>query len=498
MNPTHADKRLVIDSILASLRDLNSISCGAKIMGLLCSYLMILDSTASSLPMEFDKAILTRALWFFSAPRSDDEMERLLRTPCTCPPVDQRDQNDVWAHDTVKKDLRSGRWKWPVQLVFNRFLMYLSKAMVDRPLRTGKYFPHINRIGYLGVWPDMLDQILPHGPEDTFRGLVQWFKADIGDGNREKLLQVINCIYAYTSPKILPHMITAGTLITHDILPVLALGSDPARSDLEVAEEALQTCDTFFWWGMMHRCDPTHRRILLQGHAVKLLGLCDRVIQRLRREHMKLIGRDKTREESIQVLGWTLDRFAGILVQELFWWTNGKIAYKALTILPLPHLHSFWSRTLKALESSSEGQCCGLPDCIQTFLDTNSFRLCSGCRRVTYCSRRYQIRAWTHPAVPHREVCGMIHRICTESGIPRIRICALKDKEPDPEVFDEALGQSIAEHFEASTRYRMTRLSSTGTSVSLSAIVLIQSPRALSFGRGVGARRAASAVDSAS
>jgi hypothetical protein len=192
---------------------------------------------------------------------------------------------------------------------------------------------------------------------------------------------------------------------------------------------------------------------------VEILSLSDQAIQRLSHDQIELKGRDQTLEDRIQILVWSLESFAGILVQELFWWTNGKIAYKATAIHPRAHFHSFWAWTLGALEYSSEGQCCGLPDCIQTFLDTDSFRLCSGCRRVTYCSRRCQMKAWRHPAVPHREVCGKIHQVCTESGIPRIRMKVLKDRKP--EVFNEVLGQAITEHFEAATRYRTTKFSST-------------------------------------
>jgi hypothetical protein len=455
MKPSNANERLIIDSIIASLRNVNSISCGAQILGLLSSYRAILDPTGTTLPTDLDKGIFTRALWFFSAPRSDDEIERLLRTPCTCPPVKKYDPS----HVTVDEQIRRWKWKSPVQMVLNRFLMHLSAAMQERPLRARKFLPHISRIGHLGVWPDTLEQILPHGPEDTIRGLAHWFKADIGDINRAILLQVIDRLYAYTSPKTIPHMVTTSALISHGVVPLLVLGGDATRSTSVMAERALDVCTSFFWSATIHRCDPTHRRILLQSHAVEILSLYDQAIQRLSHDQIELKGRDQTLEDRIQILVRSLKSFAGILVQELFWWTNGKVAYKALAIDTLPHLHSFWQRTLNAIEYSSEGQCCGLPDCMQTFLDTDSFRLCSGCRRVTYCSRRCQIRAWTHPAVPHREVCGKIHQVCTESGIPRIRMKVLKDRKP--EVFNEVLGQAITEHFEAATRYRTTKFSST-------------------------------------
>jgi hypothetical protein len=255
MKPSKANERLIINSIIASLRNVNSISCGAEILGLLSSYLAILDPTGTTLPTDLDKGIFTRALWFFSAPRSDDEIERLLRTPCTCPPVKKYDPS----HVTVDEQIRRWKWKSPVQMVLNRFLMHLSAAMQERPLRTRKSLPHISRIGYLGVWPDTLEQILPHGPEDTIRGLVRWFKADIGDLNRTILLQVIDRLYAYTSPKTIPHMVTTSALISHGVVPLLVLGGDATRSTAEMAERALDVWCALRFSGQLRYIGATQR-----------------------------------------------------------------------------------------------------------------------------------------------------------------------------------------------------------------------------------------------
>jgi hypothetical protein len=389
-------------------------------------------------------------------------MERLLHASCTCPALVKRDPKHIWAQYVVEQEVRRGPCTLPFLLVFNRIITDISDA-AERPLGGG-YSPHLHPIGYLDVWPQTLSQILPHGPEDTVRGLVNWLKTDIGVYNRDVLVRMVDRVYAYTSQKTLPHMIVSKTFIARGVVPLLAFGANPPQSnqDLELAEQALDSCNSALWAIAIHRCNPTHRRVLLESCVVEILRLCDQAIRRLSHVEKQIRGHGEIHEGKIHLLGFSLNRLAGILAQDLYWWTAGKIAYKASAIDPLPHLHSFWARTLNALEYSSEGQCCGLPDCMQTFLDTNSFRLCSGCRRVTYCSRRCQIRAWTHPAVPHREVCGKIHYICTESGIPRIRMKVLKDRKP--EVFNEVLGQAIAEHFEAATRYRMTNFSGTNHS----------------------------------
>jgi hypothetical protein len=460
MDPFLADKNMLVDGILKSLRHLDSIPCSVMLIGYLANYLHVLDPASTGRhPADLDKRILTRAFWFFTAPRSDTEMERLLHASCTCSALTTRDPKHIMAQHVLEEEVRSGRYRWPFQLVFLRIFTHIDAA-AEHPNRGRGYAPHHIRIGYMDVWPQTLGQILPHGPENTIRGLVNWLKVDIGHRNREAIVRMINHVSAYTSQKTLPHIITSRIFMSCGVVPLLAFGANPPQSDLEFAENAIFSTSSALWEIAIHRCNTTHRRVLLESHAVEILRLSDQGIQRLSRMQKQIRRHENVDGGRYRVIIWSLNRIAGALVQDLFWWTKGKVAYKALAIDPLPHLHSFWARTLNAIEYSSEGQCCGLPDCMQTFLDTDPFRLCSGCRRVTYCSRRCQIRAWTHPAVPHREVCGTIHHVCKESGIPRIRMKVVKDM-PKPKVFDEALGQSITEHFEAATRYRMTKFSST-------------------------------------
>ncbi|GJE89732.1 hypothetical protein PsYK624_058380 [Phanerochaete sordida] len=64
-------------------------------------------------------------------------------------------------------------------------------------------------------------------------------------------------------------------------------------------------------------------------------------------------------------------------------------------------------------------RCCA-PGCKETFAGAQRrFAACSGCNRVTYCSKECFARAWKHPEVPHRAICRTIKYIVQATKIDR-------------------------------------------------------------------------------
>jgi hypothetical protein len=321
------------------------------------------------------------------------------------------------------------------------------------------------------------------------RALLGWFSVDIGATNVELLVRVVSGVFGYTSQVTLPYMITSPAFISRGILPLLQRGCDLMPSALSQAVTAFETCQTALFSITVHRCGPTHRRVLLEGHAVALLTTCDRVVQLMasRTRSRVLSRRIAELQGKLDTLARALGTFAGMLMQDMFWWTQGKVAYKFSVVPAVPHLNSCFHRVLSALEYSSESGCCGSPECTQSSLDVASLRLCGGCRRVTYCSRRCQKISWRHPAAPHRRICDPIRRVCKESAVPRTRIKVLKlNKNSIPERFDEMLGEHIAEHFDALVRYRMVTFSSMHASIPNGCILLKSACRDVPLGARLG------------
>jgi hypothetical protein len=459
-------QNIIIEDIAASLQDLTSLPCTLMVFvgGLLSGSASSINPGGTT-PDMYDERILTNAFRFFTAPRRRSEMDRILRAPCACPAeIIQDDPLHTWAQDAIFEEIQAGRFQWPLQVVFAQFFTFIFAATnYNQSLRRRSYPPHLVPIKPTNVWPKTLRQVLPHGAEDTMRALLGWFNVDIGVTNVELIVRVVNGVYSYTSQVTLPYMITSPAFIARGILPLLQRGCDLMPTNMAQALDVFQTCQMALFSIAVHRCGPTHRRAFLESHAVALLGMCDRAVQLLARVRAGLPRRVITALQSrLDMLVQMLDTFAGMLMQDLFCWTEGKVTYKLSVVPAVPHLNSCFHRVLSALEYSSEGGCCGSPECTQSSLDVASLRLCGGCRRVMYCSRRCQKIAWKHLATPHRRFCDLIRRVCEENAVPRMRIKVLKlNRNSIPKRFDEMLGEHIAEYFDALIRYRMAKFSST-------------------------------------
>jgi hypothetical protein len=68
---------------------------------------------------------------------------------------------------------------------------------------------------------------------------------------------------------------------------------------------------------------------------------------------------------------------------------------------------------------------CWSPGCRETFAGAGrAFAVCSGCKRITYCSKECLARAWKHEDVPHRAICKKIKYIADATNL---------DSKPKPE-----------------------------------------------------------------
>ncbi|GJE98865.1 zinc finger MYND domain-containing protein [Phanerochaete sordida] len=62
---------------------------------------------------------------------------------------------------------------------------------------------------------------------------------------------------------------------------------------------------------------------------------------------------------------------------------------------------------------------CWAPGCRATCVAAQRpFAACSGCSRVTYCSRECQARAWRHTNAPHQAICRTIRHIVDTARLP--------------------------------------------------------------------------------
>lgn len=62
---------------------------------------------------------------------------------------------------------------------------------------------------------------------------------------------------------------------------------------------------------------------------------------------------------------------------------------------------------------------CWGPGCAETFVSAQrKFSACSGCKRVTYCSKTCQTAAWKDEALPHKAVCRKLRDVSEATALP--------------------------------------------------------------------------------
>ncbi|KDQ08987.1 hypothetical protein BOTBODRAFT_81172, partial [Botryobasidium botryosum FD-172 SS1] len=60
---------------------------------------------------------------------------------------------------------------------------------------------------------------------------------------------------------------------------------------------------------------------------------------------------------------------------------------------------------------------CWAPGCAHTFSSLNrTFDTCAQCKRVAYCSKECQVRAWKDARVPHKVICKKMRRLTDAIG----------------------------------------------------------------------------------
>ncbi|KAJ7590747.1 hypothetical protein C8J56DRAFT_541199 [Mycena floridula] len=78
----------------------------------------------------------------------------------------------------------------------------------------------------------------------------------------------------------------------------------------------------------------------------------------------------------------------------------------------------FWMAITSILIRMIPGDCFA-PGCHETSINTGRrFSKCSGCLRVSYCSKECQTRAWSHESLPHKSVCKVVRKVVTVIELP--------------------------------------------------------------------------------
>jgi hypothetical protein len=279
-------------------------------------------------------------------------------------------------------------------------------------------------------------QHLTQGAEDSVRGLMTWFAVETDMHVRAKLIAYMDLLILLVHPKVIPSLVGAAPTFLNSLLDGIA--EDIYRWHRRTPNAVALDRDTYaamfaasrFLSHALSNLNPTQQTAFFRPCARELLDWCDKSVALVARLHplvSHLPGMPRgTLDEaahgffSAAVLAFY--RFPAIRKERLLTTSIADVGTEI--IRSRERSSTLLTEALLALRSR---QRCGAPGCPRTFVDQDSssgsacepvYRLCAGCRRVPYCSRECQRRAWRGPA-PHRDVCGPLRALCSEFRIGR-------------------------------------------------------------------------------
>jgi hypothetical protein len=133
-------------------------------------------------------------------------------------------------------------------------------------------------------WPNNAYQLLPHGPEDTVRGLLCWLAIDVGATAKwASLLGYFRVLLVLTRPLTLPYMVTSPARVLSGIIATLdrefghmttymQAGYDSTQQERTIT--ALSTCARFLG-DVAYAADKVQRQELTRALICTASSGCD-------------------------------------------------------------------------------------------------------------------------------------------------------------------------------------------------------------------------------
>jgi hypothetical protein len=325
-------------------------------------------------------------------------------------------------------------------LVIACFLLAIGQADIDdaQPLHR---FNHRER------WPCSVNSFFPHGPARTLQGAFQWleYKSTLaGIEERCQLVYVIDFLLRIAQPLIIPHLVVAAEFFR---------ATDYLRQ-IEGVFKPIQNAQS--------NDEHEHDLVGLVKEYVVLMDMLDRIVFISTNEaERKVFHRTSTAELVATYKGASLVAYLSskLIMRHRVATTNTHshsifkiydmvdniqhlirpLAHKlyldcpdhsAFDLLSQERFHDMLDlnkaegspslpgseRLLRELSFLDDSQRCSAPACLYTMAECR-LRLCMGCLRFKYCSRRCQKRVWTHSQARHRTSCAMLADVVNWSEI---------------------------------------------------------------------------------
>jgi hypothetical protein len=409
------------------------------------------------------------AVEWISMPRTTTEIQAIIALECRCE-GDER-SHPLHQHGYRIWETQKNMDERPILSLMIRLSAYV--VLLERYPEGNPRHTIIYTITGDGQWPRAIEQIMPHGPEDTIRGFLVWFKGNLSPKTMSDLCMTIRHLIKIAGSCILPSIIAHTTLCSellrniHAAVEVFKAGEQRRwRYFWKFCYHAISTGTYLLLAVLLDHSNTVQRRYFIKGSMQDILDVISSeysVIGSLK----NMFSRNSRPPAGIELqeilmLERILDAIGGALFEEyphlrsisIYSIRRRRWEDAAFTLNQSPS-EGLWTFLIRLLDTMDPPLRCQRPGCTGSRTESNALKHCAGCRRVVYCSSRCQKLAWRFPAAPHRLVCGALRFICRKFKLPKHRRVGEKIHFPPEGESHVSAARVILDHFAALTRAEM-------------------------------------------
>lgn len=368
---------------------------------------------------------------FLTAPRTEEEMERLNTSISMCA-CDLSDAKVKEIHRLASQSYKERRKdsEWSINDLVDTFM-----AAIHNPLQSTKASNNLHKVsrnaqkaareGKKLKWPRSHQDILPYGTDVSIRMLGQWIELSPMPTTMGVMGSILE-LYKRSAirPFIMSPTLPGKFLGVSEIPWFMMLGmiAPGQKIDYPYTIGELKRC-ALVAQQLVYYAEP-EEMVLLHKRTKEqhgdLLSFCSALL-----DFMKVMLNDTPLPlEAKTDLAYIVEWFHALGVQlhhcldlpyDTARYHPNIVAGSKLRVLIEANAPQMAFETFCRLAGE---QRCFAPGCANTCArEGRKFENCAACRRTPYCSKACQVSAWKHPRAPHKEVCKKLRQLADETGV---------------------------------------------------------------------------------
>jgi hypothetical protein len=393
--------------------------------------------------------------------RSPTEVKDILSMTCSC----TTSSPESSLHTIGASLVARSRFKLtPAQTLINHCTNALRQMGVKEHKKVHKLHHLISR----DQWPYTTEQMLPHGPEGTVLGYLDWLIAD-DIVSVSRLAEVFATIVVKGWPLVVPTIIKNRFFTDQFLITALRSSELPRTEPQEMLDAyakhflgfllqlSIVLCticiDVSNPAAVVYFLDPQHEAMLLACEG--LIILVESIIKTVRSDLAVVTEYHNSIIQKLESVASAIYTYFPDCHVHLHRLSSGGISREnADRSLRTPGALP-WKNLMQILRVQQVQPHCTAPGCTRTSESHGRpFRTCTGCYWVQYCSRECQKNAWRHSDnLQHRDVCVLLRHISVRFRLSSSRSLQIAPPCPDMTKEDIVAVRAINKHFASLAMY---------------------------------------------